>query len=102
MPDPVESAVRDLVKALRDELTKARPANDDHSEYMSTTEAASLARVSQGTIRRWVREGELTRHEAGSRVLVRRAELEKLLRASTSRNDMHLSPAERARRRFGG
>jgi len=76
-----------------------KAAND--SSYLNVAEAASLARVSPGTIRRWVRAGELTRHEAGTRVLVRRDELERLLRCEVVPIDKNLSPEERARRRFG-
>lgn len=93
----LESLVRAIV---RDELAKARPANDS-SEYVSTTEAARIASVTPGTIRRWVRAGELTRHEAGNRVRIRRDELEQLLRCEVVPIDINLSPEERARRRFG-
>lgn len=91
-------------KIVRDELAKqATPANDDApaGEYLSTAEAADLARVSVYTIRRWVRNGELTRHEAGSRVRIRRDELEKLLACEVVPIDSKLSIEERVRRRFG-
>lgn len=69
-------------------------------EYLSVKEAADFARVSAYTIRRWVKHGELTKHEAGARLLVRRDELERLLRGS-SRPPPKLSIEERVRRRFG-
>lgn len=93
----LESIVRAIV---RDELSRQHPANDQTS-YLSVAEAAAHARVSPGTIRRWVRRGELTRHEAGSRVLVKRDELERLLACEVVPIDANLSPEERARRRFG-
>lgn len=76
-----------------------KPAND--SGFMSVAEAAAFARVTPYTIRRWVKRGELTRHEAGSRVLVKRDELERLLTCEVVPIDSKLSPEERARRRFG-
>lgn len=100
MSDPIDTAVRALVQALRDELAKVKPANDS-TDYLSTAEAARVARVSPGTIRRWVRRGELTKHHAGSRVLVRRDELERLMACEITPIDVNLSPEERARRRFG-
>ena len=88
-------------KIVRDELAKAKPANDAPSVYLSIAEAATHARVTPGTVRRWVRHGELTRHEAGARVLVRRDELERLLACEVVPIDKNLSPEERAKRRFG-
>ncbi|NVB81782.1 MAG: helix-turn-helix domain-containing protein [Kofleriaceae bacterium] len=90
----------EIRRIVREEIARARPANDQ-SEYLSVAEAAKHARVSAGTIRKWVRNRELTRHEAGARVLVKRDELEKLLACEVVAIDAHLSPEERARRRFG-
>ncbi len=94
----LESLVRAIV---RDELVKqTKPANDT-TGYLSTAEAAAFARVSVYTIRRWVRAGELTKHTAGARLLVRRDELEKLLACDVVSIDSKLSVAERIARRFG-
>lgn len=96
------SDLEQLVRAIvRDELSKAAPANDLPEVFMSIAEAAAHARVSPGTVRRWVRRGELTRFEAGARVLVKRDELELFLSCEIVSIDAHLSPRERARRRFG-
>lgn len=94
----IESLIRSIV---REELAKAKPANDAASDYLTVAEAAALARVTSGTVRRWVRRGELTRHEAGNRVRVRRDEVERLLACEIVPIDSKLSPEERARRRFG-
>lgn len=93
-----ESLVRRIV---REELARrdTKPAND--GDFMSVKEAAERARVTPYTIRRWVRRGELTKHAAGARVLVRRDELEKLLACEVVSIEKNLSPEERARRRFG-
>jgi excisionase family DNA binding protein len=90
---------REIERIVRRVLAERdiKPAND--SPLMSVAEAAAFARVSPGTVRRWVRRGELTKHEAGARVLVKRDELESFL-ARGSRH-VELSPEEQARRRFG-
>jgi len=98
------SDLEQLIRAIvRDELAKRdpMPANDATAEYLSVREAAELARVSVYTIRRWVRRGELTKHEAGSRLLVRRDELERFLACDVVTIDSKLSIEERVRRRFG-
>jgi excisionase family DNA binding protein len=92
----LESLIRALV---RDELARSKPAAA--SPMLSVAEAASLARVTTYTIRRWVKRGELTRFEAGTRVLVKRDEIEALLKCDVVPIDSKLSPEERARRRFG-
>jgi len=91
-----------IVRAIvRDELSKQRDAKPANDAYLSVAEAAALARVSPGTVRRWVRRGELTRYEAGTRVLVKRDELEAFLTCEVTPIDINLTPEERARRRFG-
>ena len=93
----LERLIREIV---RDEIAAVKPANDQ-AEYLSTSEAAAFARVSVYTIRRWVRRGELTRHEAGTRVLVRKDELERLLACDVVSIDSKLSIEDRVKRRFG-
>jgi excisionase family DNA binding protein len=84
-----------IADVVRDELKlNAKPAND---EYISTTDAAEIARVTVGTIRRWVRDKALTKHGQGVRVRISRDELERYL---TGVEDVG-SPEDRARRRFG-
>lgn len=94
----LEQLIRSIV---RDELAKVQPANDiSPAVYFSVKEAAAFARMSVYTIRRWIRRGELTKHEAGNRLLVRRDELEKLLACEVVSIDSKLSPEEWAKRRF--
>jgi excisionase family DNA binding protein len=95
----LEQAIEKIVRKVLAERD-VKPANDP-SSYLSTSEAASFARVSVYTIRRWVRNGELTRHEAGTRLLVRRDELERLLACEVVPIDRAMSVEERVRRRFG-
>jgi excisionase family DNA binding protein len=95
----LEQAIEKIVRKVLAERD-VKPANDP-TTYLSTSEAATFARVSVYTIRRWVRAGELTRHMAGTRVLVDRGELEKLLACDVVSIDSRLSVEERVRRRFG-
>ena len=90
----------EIRRIVREELAKQKPANDEGG-YLSTTEAARIASVTPGTIRRWIREGELNRYEAGAHVRVRRDELEAFLKCDVVPIDSKLSLEERARRRFG-
>lgn len=88
-----------IIEVVRDELraaTSPKPAND---EYLSTADAAQIARLTPGTIRRWVREKTLTRHGKGARVRIRRDELERLLHGSPEPE--RLTPERRAARDFG-
>lgn len=92
------SDLEDMVrKIVRDELAKVKPANDETTGFMSVAEAAAFARVSVYTIRRWVKQGALTRHEAGTRIIVKREELEKLLESDEPRDSIE----DRVRRRLG-
>jgi excisionase family DNA binding protein len=95
---------------MREVASKAPSGTGD---YLSIKEAADFARVSVYTIRRWVKRGAVTKHEAGTQILVKRGELEQLLRwepgdtieARVRRrfgpDDLKRSPEERARRFLG-
>jgi excisionase family DNA binding protein len=98
----IASAVVDLVKAepgLRAELQRvlvgASPGRD---EMLTTHEAADLARVAVGSVRRWVRQGRLQRHRVGRTLRVSRVELECLMRDPGP--DRELTPEEQADRDF--
>lgn len=95
MTDPLDGLRAFITSVVRAELklTTAAPAND---EYLSTADAAKIARVTPGTVRRWVRGKELTRHGTGSRVRIKRTELERYLAG-----EVDAGPEDRARRRFG-
>jgi excisionase family DNA binding protein len=47
----------------------------DVPKYLTVAEAAQIARVDPRTIRRWYREGKLTRYRIEGRVLIDEAEL---------------------------
>jgi excisionase family DNA binding protein len=83
-----------IADVVRAELGKTpKPAND---EYLSTAEAAQIARVTTGTVRRWVRARQLTKHGTGARVRIRRDELERYLAGEAV-----AGPEDRAMKRFG-
>jgi excisionase family DNA binding protein len=92
--DELEQAIERIVERVVRRILAERDAKPA-SEYLCVREAASQARVSPYTIRRWVKHGELTKYEAGTRLLVRRDEFERLLRGPSS--PPKLSPEERAR-----
>lgn len=55
------------------------------STLLTVAEASDRARVTPDTIRRWVAEGRLTRHQAGRLVRVARAELDTLMTPNRKR-----------------
>ncbi len=89
-----------IVSVIRDEVRRAVNDAVKADEFLSTTAAADVADVAPATIRRWVSEGKLTRHQAGRVIRVSRAELEQLLRDSGASND-ELTPEQLADKAFG-
>lgn len=97
----VEVALRKLIREIaRDEITRALSEHDAPAEYLSTSDAAALAGVATGTIRRWMREGRLARHGSGRLVRVRRVDVERILKCPPRGPDA--TPEELAIRDFGG
>lgn len=95
----IEQGLRDLIaQVVREELDR-RAKSSAAPEYLSTKEAAAVAHVASGTIRRWLREGKLIEHRAGRVVRVARADLDRLLHGTRRHND-DLSPEELAARAF--
>lgn len=103
MSDPKQSDVLDglrafIAQAVRDELRALGSGLPD--EYLSTREAAKLAKVAIGTIRRWLREGRLAPHHAGRHLRISRADLERALRTGRPRAQSG-TPEQLARRDYG-
>lgn len=93
-----------LRRIVREELAAlgAATRQDDH-EILTTTEAAAVARVSQATIRRWLREGRLKERGAGREHRISRAELANMPRArGKSTDNGAISPEARATRLIMG
>ena len=100
--DPLQLSLRALIAdvarhVVREELSKLS-ARD---EYLTTRAAGELAKVTPGTIRRWIRERQLAGHRAGRVVRVSRAELERLLQRGGRREPVDMTPEQLARRDFG-
>lgn len=97
----IETLMRSMVKQMvREEVSAAVREATRVDEYLSTSSAARLADVTQGTVRRWVKAGKLQCHRAGRVLRVSRLELERLLKSGGATND-ELSPEELAAKRFG-
>lgn len=96
----LESSLRTMIRAIVREEIQSAIDDARGAEYLSTQDAAELARVAEGTIRRWIRERRLPGKRAGRCMRILRSDLENLLRSgSEPSND--LSPEEMARREFG-
>ncbi len=82
--DVVRGVVREeLHAALQAQARRNAPgeADDEGEGYMSLAQAARLAAVAPGTIRRWIRERRLKASRAGRVFRIRRRELERFLAA---------------------
>lgn len=95
--------LRDAIAAIvREEVAKLAPKGAPADDYLTVGAAAELASVAPGTVRRWVREGQLTEHRAGRTLRVKRRDLERLLAAPAStRRAREETPEQMARRKFG-
>jgi excisionase family DNA binding protein len=94
-----ENKLRALIAdIIRDEVRRAVADVTRRDEILSTEAAAAFAKVSPGTIRRWVKERRLARANLGRHIRVSRNELERMLKAGPS-ND--LTPEQLARKMFG-
>lgn len=100
----IREALLELVRSdpdVRAEIASLVSNANTGAEYLSTSAAADFASVHPATIRRWIREGKLTEHRAGSDLRIRRDELEKLLSGGEKRLESAETPEERAARDFG-
>jgi excisionase family DNA binding protein len=78
----LETVIRETVRlVLREELRGALDALRPRgaSEYLTVAQAAEVAAVAPDTIRRWVAEARLPRHNAGRELRVRRDDLESFM-----------------------
>lgn len=97
----LDESLRILLRELvREELARALAERDAPVDYLSVEQAATVAKVAHGTVRRWVREGRLTDYRAGRVVRVRRDELERLMRGQ--RRSDGLTPEQQADLDFEG
>lgn len=99
--DTLDLRLRQLISEIvRDEVRAAldQAALPSEAPYMSTREAAELARVTPDTVRRWIAEGQLHAVGAGREIRIKRAELEALMkRGRVKRSSIEQSPEFLAR-----
>jgi excisionase family DNA binding protein len=86
----VRDVVRDEIRAALDERASAsarnrsRNGNGSEDRYLSISRAATLADVAPGTLRRWIKEGQIPTRRAGRVYRVSRDDLETFLRSGRS------------------
>ena len=98
----LEGELRELIRTVvRDEVKRAITEATQPDEYLTIREAAAAAKVTDRTIRSWIRDGKLDAHRAGSRAIrIIRADLKRVLTRSV-RTDRELTLEEMAIRDFG-
>jgi excisionase family DNA binding protein len=79
-PELVEQLRAWVTSVARAEVERALQEGARVPEYLSTKDAAALAKVSVATVRRWISEGRLERHGAGREIRVSRDQLQGLMR----------------------
>lgn len=81
LEDTLRVIVREELRSVvADFLAKQTPPPPTGTQYLTLKEAAAYARVSKGTVREWIRRGQLRRYGDSPRTLVvSRAELDRVL-----------------------
>jgi excisionase family DNA binding protein len=74
----MRQAVEDAIDAKLGSLVSHRD-RPEHPEYLTTKEAARIARVEPDTVRDWLKSGRLARHGTTRHLLVRLDQLEAFL-----------------------
>ncbi|MBV8756813.1 MAG: helix-turn-helix domain-containing protein [Deltaproteobacteria bacterium] len=80
--------LRELIERIVDErvaiaLANHTVAHPEPGERLTVAEAAELARVTPGCVRRWIRSGRLAASGAGKLLRVHRADLDAMLRGGS-------------------
>jgi len=83
--EALRAELRDIVKeaiqaASQNGHQHKRPV-EAANPYLTVKEAANLSRLASSTIRLYIRRRELKAHQVGSRVIIKRADLERFLEA---------------------
>ena len=76
--DTLRTLIREELRAFKQDLLTHLQASQPPTqtrEYLTTEEAAELARVTPATIRDWVKSGTLHERRAGQKLLIKTAEL---------------------------
>ncbi|PRP98551.1 helix-turn-helix domain-containing protein [Enhygromyxa salina] len=77
--DTLRTLLREELLAVKQdilaEVRRSLPSSDPTLEYLTTEEAAELARVTPATIREWIKTGALRERRAGNKLLIKASEL---------------------------
>jgi excisionase family DNA binding protein len=77
--ETLRTLIREELLALKQdilhELRRPTPTPTTTHQYLTTEEAADLARVTPATIREWVKTGTLRERRAGQKLLIKAEEL---------------------------
>ncbi len=99
--DTVRSLIREelfeLKRDLLAEIRRTLPVTSATHEYLTTDEAADLARVTPATIREWVKAGALTELRAGQKILIKTSEIHAFLAGDLLPNEDEVVARELAR-----
>lgn len=100
--DPIAQQLRVWIAEAVQEALRTERERTVLQEYLSTRQAASLANVSQGTIRRWIRDGRLEAKGAGRELRVEHEKLMALMNEGRRRrSEAPESPEAHAMRLLG-
>ena len=92
--DEVRAVLREEIGTLLDKLDEhaaVESSASSSSEFLTTKEAAAIARVGASTIRTWIGNGSLKRYGRGNHFLVARHELEQWLTGEDETTSIDLS-----------
>ena len=88
LSEAIAAALKPFVReAVHEELAQAHNGHQNSkpmepaTPYLTIKEAAELSRLGESTIRLYIRKRELKAHQVGSRVIIKRADLEQFLEA---------------------
>ena len=71
--------VKEAIQAANQNGHQHKRPVEAASPYLTVKEAANLSRLGQSTIRLMIRKRELKAHQVGSRIIIRRTDLEGFL-----------------------
>jgi len=77
----LRTVIREEIRAANQNGHQNKRSAEAASPYLTVKEAASLSRLGQSTIRLMIRKRELRACQVGSRVIIKRTDLEKFLEA---------------------
>ena len=77
--EAIRLAVREEIQAAMANKNGGENRKDPSNAYLTVKEAANLSRLAPSTIRLYIRKRELKAHQVGSRVIIKRADLEQFV-----------------------